>query len=235
LAGRRPEEDVARPVSHQWWRSITFLHWPFEPATIQARLPTGFEVDTWDGAAWVGMTPFVMTFRLGRLPPLPWTSTFPETNLRTYVRGPDGRDGIWFFSLEAASLPLVVAASTLYAVPYRWADMTVDHGEVIRYRSRRRLGRPAGHDVTVRVGEACEDPTGFDGWSTGRWRAWTRIAGRPCTVAVHHDPWPLHDAGVVDLDESLLSASGLRRPDAAPRVRYSPGTEVRLGWPARAR
>ena len=71
-------------------------------------------------------------------------STFPETNLRTYVRGPDGRDGIWFFSLEADSLPLVLGARTLYGVPYRWADMSVERtGDVIRYRSRRRLGPPA--------------------------------------------------------------------------------------------
>lgn len=235
MAGRRPEEDVARPVSRQRWSSITFLHWPFEPATVQARLPKGFQVDCWDGASWVGMTPFVMTFRVGSLPPLPWASTFPETNLRTYVRGPDGRDGIWFFSLEAASLPLVVAASTLYRVPYRWAEMRVDEGDVIRYRSRRRLGRPAGHDISVRAGDPCDDPDGFDSWSTGRWRAWTRIAGQVCTVPVHHQPWPLHQATVVELRESLLLASGLRRPEAPPRACWSPGTDVRLGWPAPVR
>lgn len=53
---------------------------------IQARLPKGYEVDTWDGAAWVTMTPFVMTFRLGPLPPIAGMGIFPETNLRTYVR-----------------------------------------------------------------------------------------------------------------------------------------------------
>jgi uncharacterized protein YqjF (DUF2071 family) len=211
--------------------SLTFLHWPFEPATIQARLPEGFQVDTWDGMAWVSMTPFVMTFRLAGLPPLPTMSTFPETNVRTYVRGPDGRDGLWFFSLEAQSLPLVLGASTLYGVPYRWAEMSVEHGETIRYRSRRRHGPPAGHDITVRPGPRIDDPPELDNWLSGRWRAWTRIAGRFCTVPVHHPPWPLHEATVTELDESLLAANGLARPATPPQVRFSPGTEVRLGLP----
>ena len=37
----------------------------------------------------------------------------------TFVRGPDGRDGLWFFSLEADSLGTVVGASTAYGVPYQ--------------------------------------------------------------------------------------------------------------------
>jgi uncharacterized protein YqjF (DUF2071 family) len=231
LAGRRPEERVPTPVTRQWWGSLTFLHWPLAPHIIQARLPEGFEVDTFDGSAWVSMTPFVMTLRLGRLPPLPGMSTFPETNLRTYVRGPDGRDGLWFLSLEADSLPLVVGASTLYGVPYKWADMeVVRNGDTVRYRSRRRLGRPATHDITVRVGPPC-GPTDLDNWLSGRWRAWTRVAGRTCSVPVEHAPWPLLDATVVQLHETLFEAAGLAPPGAPALVRHAHGVDVHLGRP----
>lgn len=46
--------------------------------------------------------------------PKPWhvVPPFPETNLRTYVLGPDGRPGIWFWSLDATS-PSAVAAARL--------------------------------------------------------------------------------------------------------------------------
>ena len=231
MAGRQPEERVRRPVNYQQWTSLTFLHWPFEPEVIQARLPDGFTVDVWDGMAWVGMTPFVMTLRVAGLPSLPGMSTFPETNLRTYVRGPDGRDGIWFFSLEAQSLPLVLGARTLYGVPYRWADMSVQReGDVVRYRSRRRFGPPAGHDISVQVGAPIEDPPEFDAWLSGRWRAWTRVAGRMFDVPAEHPPWALHEATLVHLDETLLAASGLTRPASPPRVTHSPGTVVRLGF-----
>ena len=232
MAGRLPEERVDKPVTHQRWGSLTFLHWPFEPAVIQRRLPEGFEVDTLDGVAWVSMTPFVMTFRVAGLPPIPGMRRFPETNVRTYVRGPDGQDGIWFFSLEASSLPLVLSARALYGVPYVWADMDVEVGETVRYRSRRRLGPPAGHDITVRPGAPCEG-TALDHWLSGRWRGWTRVAGQPCSVPAAHPPWLLHQATVVDLEESLLAANGLRRPGEPALVRYSPGTDARLGLPRR--
>ena len=234
MAGREPEELVPRPVCAQGWRTMTFLHWPFDPAVIQARLPDGFKVDTWEGRAWVGLTFFVMTdFRLGPLRRLPDMSTFPETNLRTYVRGPDGHDGLWFFSLEADSLPLVVGARTLYGVPYRWADMEVSRGEggTVRYRSRRRVGRKVGHDITVRVGEPRARPEPLDDWLTGRWRAFTRIAGRRCAVPVYHEPWPLWDVTVVDLEQSLLAGAGLPEPDVPPCAVHSPGVHSRLGRP----
>lgn len=219
-------------MTRQWWGSLTFLHWRFDSAVIQAFLPPGLTVDTWDGAAWVSMTPFVMTIRVGRLPLIPGMGTFPETNLRTYVRGPDGRDGLWFFSLEADSLPLVIGASALYGVPYKWADMDVDVGATMRYRSRRRIGRPADHDITVQVGPRCEG-SDLDHWLSGRWRAWTRVAGRFCTVPVEHPPWPLHEATLVDLDETLMAAAGLTRPAESPLVRFSPGIDVSLGRPQR--
>jgi hypothetical protein len=198
---------------------MTFMHWSFEPALIQALVPAPFEVDVWEGRAWVSLTAFVMAgFRVGPLPAAPRLSTFPETNLRTYVRGPDGRDGIWFFSLEAGSLPLVVAASTLYGVPYKWAEMEVTQGETTRYRSRRRHGPPVGHDITVRVGSACESSP-LDDWLTGRWRAYTRILGRPAVVPVDHPPWPLADVEILGLEQSCSA------PPACP-------TRTSRQWPA---
>lgn len=232
MAGPLPEERVGRPITYQRWGSLTFLHWSFDPAVIQRRLPAGLTVDTFDGAAWVSMTPFFMTFRVAGLPPIPGMRAFPETNVRTYVRGPDGQDGIWFFSLDASSLPLVLTARALYGVPYVWADMGVEVGSTVRYRSRRRLGPPAGHDITVRPGAPCEG-TALDHWLSGRWRGWTRVAGQPCSVPAEHPPWLLHEATVVDLEESLLAANGLRRPGEPALVRYSPGTDARLGLPRR--
>jgi uncharacterized protein len=233
LAGRLPEERVERPVTYQRWASISFLHWRFDAELIQRRLPAGLQVDSFDGSAWVSMTPFVMTIRVAGLPSIPGVAAFPETNVRTYVRGPDGRDGIWFFSLEAASLPLVLGARALYRVPYRWAAMSVGVSDVVvRYRSRRRTGPPAGHDITVRPGPPCEG-TELDHWLSGRWRGWTRLAGRSCSVPAEHPPWQLCEATLVELDESLLAVSGLGRPTEPPLVRYSSGTDVRLGRPER--
>src|SRR5436190_18564538 len=90
------------PMMFQSWNNISFLHWQYHPDTLRSRLPAGLEIDLFGGQAWVSLTPFTLeNFRLCFLPPLPWLSKFPETNMRTYVQGPAG-PGIWFFSLDAA-------------------------------------------------------------------------------------------------------------------------------------
>ena len=109
------------------WRELTFLHWSYDPDEVQRLLPNGLRVETWNDKAWVGLVPFRMHVRTRRGPYLPWISHFPETNLRTYVRGPNGEVGVWFFSLEASRLPAVVIGRVGYGVWYHWARMKIQH------------------------------------------------------------------------------------------------------------
>lgn len=235
MAGQQPEEQVRVPVARQGWRDLTFLHWAYDPDVVAALLPDGVVPDLWEGRAWVGMTPFVLhSFRLPFAPPLPGLSTFPETNLRTYVRGPDGRDGLWFLSLEAESLPTTIVARVGFGVPYRWARMEVrSDGGTVEYLSTRRSTPPVGHRIVVRPRPAGDwRPGAREHWLTGRWRAWTRVAGRLATVAVRHEPWPLQPADLVELDEGLVAAAGLPAPGGPPLVHFSAGVDdVRLGPP----
>ena len=238
MAGAVPEEKVDTPVAQVDWKTLTFLHWRFDPGIVQALLPDRLEVDVIDGYAWVGLTPFVMAnFRAGPLPPIPKFSTFPETNLRTYVRGPDGRDGLWFLTLEVASLPTLVGARLGYGVPYHWADMSVDgDGTTITYKSRRRPPEDTDvmHDITIRAGEpfAPDELNELDHVLTGRWRAWTTVANvKLATAAVEHEPWSLYHAEVVQLEETIFTAAGLPLPEGEPLVHYSPGVSVKLGPP----
>jgi uncharacterized protein len=93
---------IDRPVMRQRWERLTFLHWPFEAAHVQRLLPGGLEIETFDGAAWVGLVPFYMRVATPGGQRVPWASNFCETNVRTYVRDRAGRSGIWFFSLDAS-------------------------------------------------------------------------------------------------------------------------------------
>src|SRR5690242_3793866 len=102
----------------QRWNNLTFLHWHYDPSVIRRLLPNELTLDTYEGAAWVGLTPFVLThLRLGFGPPLPWISAFPEMNVRTYVQGKDGKPGGWFFTLEADRLAAVLGARLGYRLP----------------------------------------------------------------------------------------------------------------------
>jgi uncharacterized protein YqjF (DUF2071 family) len=227
-------------VVRQRWLRMTFLHWAYDPAVVQRLLPDGLEVDAYDGAAWVSLTPFMMRdFRPPLLPAVPGVSHFPETNLRTYVRGPGGGDGLWFLSLEADSLTTVVGARAGYWVRYHWASMAVEGHSPVRYTSRRRPpGDPSvGHRITVSPGDPFgpEELDGLDHFLTGRWGGYTQLAGRLCWAPVEHEPWPLWRARVDELDQALTGAAGLPAPEEEPLVHFSPGVRgVRLGapWPA---
>src|SRR5436190_924345 len=85
----------------QRWENLLFLHWRVPPGRIQETLPAGLTVDTFEGQAWIGLTPFFMrNVRLRALPAIPWFSNFQELNVRTYAFDFDGTPGVWFYSLE---------------------------------------------------------------------------------------------------------------------------------------
>jgi uncharacterized protein len=145
---RRPNERV---VMRQNWRKLLFLHWRADPAAIQATLPPGLTVDTFDGAAYLGLVPFTMRdVRPVWSPSIPGLSHFHETNVRTYVHR-DGKDpGVWFYSLDAANPIAVVLARSLWKLPYHFARMELRNGEgVIEYRSGRRWPKPLPGDCEI--------------------------------------------------------------------------------------
>src|SRR2546430_4663808 len=109
----------------QRWHEISFFHWSCDAALLRPRLPNRLQVDTYEGKAWISLTPFLLTGLRPPLFPRALGFVFPETNLRTYVIGPNG-PGIWFFSLDAARLSAVVGARATFGLPYFWADMHVD-------------------------------------------------------------------------------------------------------------
>lgn len=215
----------------QRWRWLTFLHWRFEADAIRRLVPAPLTLDTYDGAAWVGLTPFLLTsLRPPRAPSLPWISQFPETNVRTYVRGPDGEPGIWFFTLEADRLAGVAGARLLYRLPYRWADMRVlRSGRIVEYESARKWPfGSGGTSIAIHAGEPME-ANEFDHFLTARYRLYT-IWGQRCAFAqIEHAPWPLHSARILRLRQSLIERSGVPAPSGVPVVHYSPDLYVRIG------
>jgi len=211
----------------QIWRRLTFLHWPFAPDLIRPLVPRALDLDTFDGVAWIGLVPF----EIHGTPLLPY---FPETNLRTYVVGPEGRPAVWFFSLEAASLAAVMGARTAYHLPYFWAGMRVlSENSAIRYRSRRRWPHDstAMTDIVVEPGERFA-PSELDArahFLTDRFCLYTLARGRVAGAAIEHPPWPLARARVVALKETLFKSAGLPAPTGDALVHYSAELAVNIG------
>jgi len=212
---------------------VSLVHWPVPAESVDELLPSGLRADTYEGSAWVSITPFaVCREHPAGLPPLPVASNYGEVNLRTYVVGPEGLDGIWFFSLDVSNPLSALAARAALRVPYHLSHVTVAHdGDRVRYRGRRWGEGAAGFDIEVTPGERTARPTDRDIWLTGRWRAWSAVAGRLCYVPVTHEPWPLHTGRLDGLAQTLTDAAGVPRPPTECVVHYASGVDARFGAP----
>ncbi len=219
-----------RPLMRQRWEDVSFLHWDVDPEATQSLLPPGLEIDLHRDRAWVGLVPFQMrAISPTGLPAFPYLGTFPETNVRTYVRAPDGTRGVWFSSLESSRLIPVAVARAVYALPYFHASMHIERrGHSIRYSSLRRWPGPrgVGGRVAIEVGDRIESPGELEEFLTSRWRLFTYRRGRLLRAEVRHEPWPLHEASVSSYDTSLVRAAGYDEPVGTPHVLYSPLVQV---------
>ena len=233
-----PPHEVRFEVMHMRWLNLTFLHWQFDPAEVQQILPDDLTVDTFDGAAWVGLVPFQMEVQLPGGVPIPREGRFNETNVRTYVRGPDGTPGVWFCSLEAGRLSATAAARVTYGLPYFWAEMTALNVDTTwNYQSSRKWPGPGGTHSRVRVetGDTIEEHSALERFLTARWGLFSTFLGRTMYAPITHEPWPLHHATLHHLDDGLMEAAGFPIPNADPLIHWTPGVDVRIGRPRRVR
>lgn len=229
------------PIQHPWlrnrWDELAFVHWRYPADDVQALLPNGLRIDTFDGDAWVSLVPFRMR-RAGPtfLPPLPWISSFAETNVRTYVVDAAGNRAVWFLSLDATRLPVVAFARWTIGFPYVWSAMSIDRsGARWTYTTARRRwpSRPAAATrLVIDVGEAIE-PTDLDVFLTARWGTVAMSRGRLRNHPVDHPPWRLHEASIVELDDSAVQAAGLHAPSGAPLVRAAEALDATFARPVR--
>jgi hypothetical protein len=226
----------------QQWHTLLFAHWPLPTEIMRRFVPPQLELDLFAGSAWLGVVPFQMAgVRLRATPPLPWLSTFPELNVRTYVRSRDPahpRPGVYFFSLEAANPLAVRVARAFFRLPYFDAQMYCrSEGETVAYRSQRthRGAPPARFAARYRPAGPIysAEPGTLDYWLTERYSLYTLDRkGNVLIGEIHHTPWPLQPAEAeIELNE-MAQASGIELPDVAPLLHFARRLDV-VVWPLR--
>ena len=237
----RASEDTGPAVLRQRWEHLLFLHWRVRSAELQALLPPGLQVDTFNGQAYSGIVPF--TVPLNRLSwiPAPVSPSFHEVNLRTYVTGPDGEPGVWFFSLDASSRLASMAAAALFFLPYHHARVRFDV---------EKNGRPGTRDWirfgSWRAGDGIADcavryspaglprtaaPGSLEHFLIERYVFYAWTGARLLRGRVRHERYPVQNAEIDGLDEGLLRSAGLTRPRSAVLAHYARGVTVDICWP----
>jgi len=207
------QSPASSAVGHQRWSELLFLHWKIDPRAVQATLPKGLFVDTFDGDAYLGLVPFFMQrIRPAWLPPLPWISWFLELNVRTYVHDAAGRPGVWFYSLDC-NQPLAVAiARRGFHLPYFHARMAASHrGGTVHFECRRRAeAAPRGrYTWTPGRNSAPAEPGSLAFFLVERYLLFAADgAGRLFTGRVHHAPYRLHTPEVAEFSTAPAHQAG---------------------------
>jgi uncharacterized protein YqjF (DUF2071 family) len=222
----------------QSWERLLFAHWPVPERVLRPLIPEGLTLETFDGHAWLGLTPFIVSvLRARAAPPIPGLSPFPELNVRTYVTVGD-RPGVFFFSLDAGRALAVAGARAFYSLPYYRARfrVTTDRAGIVYGCRRDHRGAPTAEFCAVYrpagpvIGSS---PGTLAHWLTERYclYAVTR-RGRLRRAEIHHSPWPLQSAAAEIRVNTMTSGLGLDLPPAAPVMHFVQRLDVHV-WPPR--
>ncbi len=225
-----------RPYSLvQEWKNLTFMHWEVDPEKLARYIPEGLEMDLFEGKAFIGTIPFMMTNVRPRLAfTMPGISTFPEVNIRTYVkRGEKG--GVLFLTLEAQSFVTCTYAPRAYGLPYKYSKGRIEarEGEYIWETSR----KGGTHKLVGKCEwEKQEDgalPDTLEEFLFERYCLYTVHRGKLCIAHTQHEPWKFGLGNAVLQSNSLteefdLGISNVLNPDL---VHVSEGVYVRT-WSA---
>jgi uncharacterized protein YqjF (DUF2071 family) len=225
----------------QRWNDLLFAHWRAPASQVAALLPEGLHLDTFDGTAWLGVVPFWMDrVKIRGVPFIPSARSYPELNLRTYVRDHrTGTPGVYFFSLDGASLLAVAVARSLYHMPCYWADMRLEaqsEREFVFYSRRRLSGKPVIFKARYRglgpTRKLAESRSGtLEYFLTERYCLFTQNGARELVRAnVHHVPWPLEDAAAEIERNDLPASVGIQLEEQEPVLHYSRRLAVYM-WP----
>lgn len=241
-------DDILRASSHrpwptprsQWtmrqvWSDLLFAHWPAPVSQLEALLPAGLTLDTWEGEAWVGVVPFRMPYLSIRgLPDVPPFMRLLEINVRTYVRVGD-KPGVYFFSLDADNPIAVEVARRWYSLPYLNArfncDFAQDH---VRYEVMRvdQRAAPGAFSAIYRpTGDAEQAaPDSLADWLTARYALYTsNRRGRILRGDITHQPWKLAPAEAEIEVNTLAQSHGITLADTAPLLHFATRLDV-LAW-----
>jgi uncharacterized protein YqjF (DUF2071 family) len=226
-------------IMTQTWNDLLFAHWPVEPRLLASKIPAPLMLDQFDGQAWIGIVPFRMTNVAPRgIAALPGVSAFPELNVRTYVTVA-GKPGVYFFSLDAGNRLAVLAARTLFRLPYYSAAMKVgEQHETVDYSSRRKSqrGAPAQFLVSYRPAGPVlhRGPGTLEHFLTERYCLYTvDKRSRAFRLEIHHLVWPLQPADADIRVNTMTAGLDIGLPATTPLLHFAKRQNVVAWLPTR--
>ena len=238
------------------WQNIVILSWPVDAALLRPYLPSGLEIDCYDGAAYisaVGLT--VVNSRVAGIPAGP--RRYRQVNFRFYVRRAaadgSGQPGVVFIQQLVPYRTIALAARLLYREPFQYALMRDDSVAAsdapdgqhrIAYRWQRNGTTAALWAETDSAAPAeYAAPGSLEEFLTARYWGYHGAGGALREYPVRREPWRLqtaadcgftNPAAITDamIDNGGAIAAALSRPPAAALMARAGGA-AQIGWPRR--
>ncbi len=225
---QRPKEN---PLMHQDWRELLFLHWRCNPSDIQKTLPPGLFVDTFDGDAYITITPLYMqNLSFTNFPlSLPGMSNFIEVNVRTYVHDMHGNPGIWFYSLEIDNFVAAHGARMSYYLPCHHSSISLAKAQNVLTIRGNRIGEDISFEFIYSGEEDLDEaaPESLEFFLIERYAYFSFSANKLYMGRVFHHPYPLAKSKVIRWSNSLIKANSLPVSNTEPDfIHYSSGVDV---------
>jgi uncharacterized protein len=219
-------------VMKQTWYDLLFAHWEVDPNIIKPLIPNTLHVDTYNGRAWIAVVPFRMSgIHLRNLPEIPFTSKFPEINVRTYVTYQD-KPGVYFFSLDATNYLAVQTAKYFFHLPYYFSKINVKkQSDTISYKCKRN-GTKDEHRFngiyrsTSDVFLSKKDSLEY--WLTERYCLYTEYNNKLFRGDIHHDPWSLQLAEAEIYENTMFNIEGFSPLQTSPILHFAKSLDVLL-------
>lgn len=213
--------------ARQSWIHTLFLHWPVTPEALQAFIPKEFEIDTFDGSAWLSIVAFHAEDSRLRLSPK-WTSLDPVTqiNVRTYVTYPGSNErGVYFFTIHVQHLTAALGAKSLFKLPFRYAQTTMQEENEKAIKIAAEDAGKSLFSATYMPKVEQEVQSELGAYLAERYCIWNLKGKQVIKIPIKHQRWDLYHVDVeVDHNHMLPLDVG----SVAPIAFYSPFKETTL-------
>lgn len=210
---------------YQEWNHAIFLHWKVPVELLQELVPSGLELDSFDGQYYVSLVAFTMQdIRPRNLPPIEMISDFDEINIRTYIRN-GNKAGVYFISIEAGKSVSAFIARTMSGLPYQKSTTRRSDKQYHSKNEKRNFLL----DIHFIAGDPVAEKTALDTWLTERYCLYLDAGKRLYRYEIHHDEWKIRKIDI----QHLVVDYRLGRIDLSSHipdmVHYSDGVKV-IAW-----
>jgi len=216
-----PKEDWSY---YQEWNKAVFMHWEVDYKDLQPLVPSGLELDSFEGKYWVSIVAFTMEkIRPAYLPPFSPVSNFEEINVRTYVSH-DGKPGVYFINIEAGKYVSAFLSRMLSSLPYEKSNISRGDNFYQSYNPNKGFKL----DLDYEIGQTISRKSPLDIWLTERYALYLEKDGEIYGYEIQHSEWDIKELKIDNL-EIYYSIGNIifdRNPDL---YHYSPGVKV-LAW-----